>query len=46
MAMAVGGIKEISRQGVIDLGNVMRTRSGALCGAPGANPSLESLYFE
>jgi L-fuculose-phosphate aldolase len=45
MAMAVGGIKEISREDVIRLGNVVRTRSGALCGAPGVNPSLESLYF-
>lgn len=45
MAMAAGGIKEISREGVINLSNVMRTRSGAVCGAPGVNSSLESLYF-
>jgi L-fuculose-phosphate aldolase len=46
MALATGGIKEISREGVTGLGNVMRTRSGALCGAPGVNPTLESLYFD
>lgn len=46
MAMAAGGIKEISREGVIRLGNVIRTRSGSMCGGPGVNPSLELLYFE
>jgi hypothetical protein len=46
MAMAAGGIKEISREGVIRLGNVIRTRSGSMCGGHGVNPSLESLYFE
>jgi L-fuculose-phosphate aldolase len=46
MAMAAGAIKEISREGVQNLSNVMRTRSGALCGAPGVNPSLVSLFFD
>ena len=46
MAMAAGGIKEISRADVVRLSNVIRTRSGALCGAPGVNPSLESLFFD
>ena len=46
MAMSTGGIKEISREGVEGLSNVMRTRSGALCGAPGVNPNLVSLYYD
>jgi L-fuculose-phosphate aldolase len=39
------GIKELSRQAVIDLGNVMRSRGLPLFGAPGVNQSLEDLYF-
>ncbi|MBN1584150.1 MAG: class II aldolase/adducin family protein [Anaerolineae bacterium] len=39
------GIKELNRQQVIDLGNVMASRSLPLFGAPGVNKTLESLYF-
>jgi L-fuculose-phosphate aldolase len=46
LAMASGGVKEISREGVRNLSNVMRTRGVPLPGAPGANLSLESLYFD
>lgn len=45
-AFQTGGIKELSRQDVVNLGNVMRTRDLALCGAPGVNTSLEELYFK
>ncbi len=46
LALASGqGIKELGRQEVIDLGNVMRTRDLPLFGAPGVNRSLEELYF-
>ena len=44
-ALQAGGVKELSRQDVVNLGNVMRTRDLALCGAPGVNTSLEELYF-
>lgn len=47
MALSSGaGIGELSRQAVIDLGNVMSARDLPLFGAPGVNASLESLYFE
>jgi L-fuculose-phosphate aldolase len=46
MALQTGGVKELSRQDVANLSNVMRTRDLALCGAPGANTSLEELYSE
>jgi L-fuculose-phosphate aldolase len=39
------GIKELDRQQVVDLGNVMTTRSLPLFGAPGVNKTLEELYF-
>jgi L-fuculose-phosphate aldolase len=46
MALAGGyPIKELGRQEVIDLGNVMRRRNLPLFGAPGVNQSLEELYF-
>lgn len=44
-ALAVGGIKELDRQAVRDLGNTMRTRSLPLFGAPEVIASLEDLYF-
>jgi L-fuculose-phosphate aldolase len=44
-ALQVGGVKELSREDVVNLGNVMRTRDLSLCGAPGVNKSLEELYF-
>jgi L-fuculose-phosphate aldolase len=46
LAMSVGDVKEISRQDVADLDNVMRTRSIPYVGLPGVNASLEALYFE
>lgn len=46
MALGAGyGIKELGRQEVIDLGNVMVSRDLPLFGAPGVNQSLEELYF-
>ena len=44
-ALVNGDIKEISAENVTRLGNVMRTRSLPLPGAPGVVPSLESLYY-
>ncbi len=44
-ALAVGPVKELDRQAVRDLSNVMKTRNLPLFGAPGVNASLESLYF-
>jgi len=44
-ALQAGGVKELSRQDVVNLGRVMDTRQLALCGAPGVNASLEALYF-
>ncbi len=38
-------IKELDRQAVIELNNVMRTRNLPMFGAPGVNRSLEDLYF-
>lgn len=46
MALQAGGIKELDRQAVIGLGNVMKKRNLPLFGAPGVNKSLEELYFE
>jgi L-fuculose-phosphate aldolase len=46
MALQAGsGIKELNRQAVIDLGNVMAARDLLLFGAPGVNKSLEGMYF-
>jgi L-fuculose-phosphate aldolase len=46
MALGAGyRIKELGRQEVIDLGNVMRSRDLPLFGTPGVNESLEELYF-
>ena len=46
MALQAGsGIKELSRQAVVDLGNVMAARDLPLFGAPGVNQSLEGMYF-
>ncbi len=46
LALQAGGIKEIDREGVRRLSNVMRTRSLPLPGAPGVVKSLEDLYFD
>jgi L-fuculose-phosphate aldolase len=46
MALGAGyEIKELSRQEVIDLGNVMTSRDLPLFGAPGVNKSLVEMYF-
>jgi L-fuculose-phosphate aldolase len=45
-ALQAGGVKEIDREAVVRLGNVMRTRNLPLFGAPGVNQSLESIYFD
>ncbi len=46
LALQMGEIKELERQAVIDLGNVLKTRHLPLMGAPGVNQSLETLYFD
>jgi ribulose-5-phosphate 4-epimerase/fuculose-1-phosphate aldolase len=45
-ALQAGGIKELDREEVVRLGNVMRTRNLPLFGAPGVNQSLEGIYFD
>ena len=42
---ACGKLKEMNRKAVHDLGEVMKARHLPLVGAPGANKTLESLYF-
>ena len=44
-AISMGGIKELSREAVRDLGNTLKVRNLPLVGAPGVNKSLEELYF-
>jgi L-fuculose-phosphate aldolase len=46
MALPAGEIKELSRAAVRGLSNTMKTRNLPLFGAPGANQSLEALYFD
>ena len=46
LALQAGEIKELDLQEVRDLSNTMKTRNLPLMGAPGANRSLEALYFE
>ena len=45
LAMSAGTPKELDKQAVTDLGNVMRKRNLPLFGAPGVNTSLEGMYF-
>ena len=45
-ALAIGGVKEISREDVINLENTMKTRGLPMFGAPGENDSLVSLYYD
>lgn len=45
-ALATGPIKELSKEAVTNLGNVMKTRDLPLFGAPGVNESLEGMYFD
>ncbi|MEZ4583277.1 MAG: hypothetical protein R3A10_16855 [Caldilineaceae bacterium] len=44
-ALQLGDIKEISREDVRELGNVMRTRDLAFMGADGVHASLEDVFF-
>jgi L-fuculose-phosphate aldolase len=44
-ALAVGPLKELDRQAVRDLSNVMLERNLPLFGAPGVNATLEGMYF-
>ncbi len=46
LALLAGGIKELTKQDVVDLGQVMKQRDLALFGAPGVNATLEDLYFD
>lgn len=46
LAIQAGGVKELDREAVRRLSNVMRTRALPLPGAPGFVKSLESLYFD
>jgi len=46
LAIQAGGVKELNREAVRNLSNVMRTRSLPLFGAPGVVKSLEELYFD
>jgi len=43
--LAIGEIKELTRQNVQDLENTMKTRNLPMIGAPGANESMVDLYF-
>ncbi len=45
-AMAAGTMKEMTKEAVTGLGNVMRTRDLPLFGVDGANETLEGMYFE
>lgn len=44
-ALALGGIKEISKEDVANLDNILKTRDLPLFGAPGVNESLIDLYY-
>jgi len=44
-ALAVGEIKELTREDVQNLENTMRTRNLPMIGAPGVNKSMVDLYF-
>jgi L-fuculose-phosphate aldolase len=45
-ALQAGGVKELDREAVRRLGNVMTARNLPLYGAPGVNKTLEDMYFE
>jgi hypothetical protein len=44
-ALAVGDVKELTREDVQNLENTMRTRNLPMIGAPGVNKSMVDLYF-
>ncbi|OGV37011.1 MAG: hypothetical protein A2X48_04145 [Lentisphaerae bacterium GWF2_49_21] len=43
--LSAGSLKELDKQAVKNLWNVMKTRNLPLFGAPGENKSLEDMYF-
>ena len=44
-ALAVGEVKELTREDVQNLENTMKTRNLPMIGAPGVNASMVDLYF-
>lgn len=44
-ALAIGEVKELSKQDVANLDNTVKTRELTMIGAPGVNKSLTDLYF-
>jgi len=44
-ALGAGELKELSKDAVTNLGNVMTKRNVPLMGAPGVNKSLEDIFF-
>lgn len=44
--LAAGTLKEIPREAVANLSNILKIRNLPLFGAPGVNNSLESMYFD
>ena len=46
IALQAGGVKQLDVDAVRKLGNVMRARNLPLFGAPGANQTLEGMYFD
>lgn len=44
-ALAVGRVKELTREDVENLDNIIKTRNLPMFGAPGENSSLTDLYF-
>jgi len=44
-ALAIGKVKELSKQDVANLDNAIKTRKLPMIGAPGVNKSLMDLYF-
>lgn len=46
LALLAGDIKELTKQDVVELGQVMSKRDLPLFGTPGVNASLEDLFFD
>ncbi len=46
MALKMGNIKEISREDLVNMDNIMKTRNLPFMGAPGVNKSLLDVYSE
>lgn len=43
--LAIGDLREIPRNALVEMDRIMTIRNLPRCGAPGANPSLLELYF-